>query len=340
MLQSVAVEENDGRVFPAYDTILNAINVALCDELSAGESVIFSTRYGKDIVALKTTEGTIVPFTTLSDGYRNIIKIVLEIAEPDLSLHPTWQKRIVGILKTLFPKIQFICATHSPFIIQSLEEGELFTLDKEDFKPDEEYSGESIEDIAEGIMGVEMPQYSEKKIEMYEAAKEYFEALKTCTSKEQIEVLRQEMVRLEAEYDDNPALAYTYQGGIPKVNETALNHVDPTGERLTKAKNLFALVDLGNVPAPWVKDRRFHQRNKAYELAVEALTDWQLAKTCTSEGKDVIKRLIVLNAQGYGFFSVWMTVFVDEPDICKALLDAFPGTNHIYFDETYYPKCI
>lgn len=139
---------------------------------------------------------------------------------------------------------------------------------------------------------------------------------------------------------DNTALAYTYQGGIPKVNETALNHVDPTGERLTKAKNLFALVDLGNVPAPWVKDRRFHQRNKAYELAVEALTDWQLAKTCTSEGKDVIKRLIVSNARGYGFFSVWMTVFVDEPDICKALLDAFPGTNHIYFDETYYPKCI
>lgn len=230
MLQLVAVEENDGRVFPAYDAILNAVNVALCDELSTGESVIFSTRYGKDIVALKTTEGTIVPFTTLSDGYRNIIKIVLEIAtrmcilnpylqgdalketpgvviidELDLSLHPTWQKRIVGILKTLFPKIQFICATHSPFIIQSLEEGELFTLDKEDFTPDEEYSGESIEDIAEGIMGVEMPQYSEKKIEMYEAAKEYFEALKTCTSKAQIEVLRQEMVRLEAEYDDNPA---------------------------------------------------------------------------------------------------------------------------------------
>ena len=89
----------------------------------------------------------------LSDGYRNVIKIILDIAarmcilnpylkekalqetpgivlidEIDLSLHPTWQKRIIGILKQLFPKIQFICATHSPFIIQSLEEGELITF--------------------------------------------------------------------------------------------------------------------------------------------------------------------------------------------------------------------
>lgn len=242
MLQSVAMEENDGRNFPAYEAILNAVNVALRDELATGESVIFSTRYGKDIVALKTAEGTIVPFTTLSDGYRNVIKIVLDIAarmcilnpylqgealnktpgvvvidELDLSLHPTWQKRIIGILKSLFPKIQFICATHSPFIIQSLEEGELFTLDENDSKPDEEYSGESIEDIAEGVMGVEMPQYSVKKIRMYNAANRYLEALNKCTSKEELEMLRQEMVRMEAECDGNPAyLALIRQKYIAK----------------------------------------------------------------------------------------------------------------------------
>ena len=54
---------------------------------------------------------------------------IVLIDEVDLSLHPTWQKRIMGILKEQFPRIQFICATHSPFIIQSLEEGELITLD-------------------------------------------------------------------------------------------------------------------------------------------------------------------------------------------------------------------
>ncbi|MDY3745891.1 MAG: AAA family ATPase, partial [Lachnospiraceae bacterium] len=63
---------------------------------------------------------------------------VVVIDELDLSLHPTWQKRIVRILKDLFPKIQFICATHSPFIIQSLKPGELIVLDA---PLDEEYSG-------------------------------------------------------------------------------------------------------------------------------------------------------------------------------------------------------
>lgn len=245
MLQSVAAEERDGKAFPAYTAILDALNLALQDELKANESAIFSTRYGMDIVALKTAKGTIVPFASLSDGYRNVIKIVLDIAtrmcilnpylqgdalketpgvvvidELDLSLHPTWQKRIVGILKSIFPRIQFICATHSPFIIQSLEEGELITLDTDDPNPVENYAGESIEDIAEDIMGVHMPQYSEKKIEMYEAAKRYFKALDQCSSKEDIERLRQEMVALEAEYDDNPAyLALIRQKYVTKKLE-------------------------------------------------------------------------------------------------------------------------
>ena len=154
-LQSVAAEEREGKAFPAYEAIQNAVNYALRDELKTNESVIFSTRYEKDIVALKTAERTVIPFTALSDGYRNVIKIILDIAtrmcilnpylkgdalkktpgvvlidEVDLSLHPTWQKRIIRILKEQFPRIQFICATHSPFIIQSLEDGELVTLDQ------------------------------------------------------------------------------------------------------------------------------------------------------------------------------------------------------------------
>lgn len=229
-LRSVAIEENNGESYAAYDAILNAVNVAFQEELNADEQVIFSTRYGKDIVALKQKDGTVIPFTTLSDGYRNVIKIILDIAtrmcilnpylkgealkktpgvvvidEIDLSLHPTWQKRIVGILKELFPKIQFICATHSPFIIQSLEADELITLDRDEKPSADEYSGESIEDIAEDIMGVEMPQYSDKKIKMFDAAQKFYEALKNGTSVDEIEALRQDLVRLEAEYDDNPA---------------------------------------------------------------------------------------------------------------------------------------
>lgn len=244
--KNVAVEERDGKSFPAYDAILDAINEAFGDELSPGERVIFSTRYERDIVALQMKDGTVVPFTSLSDGYRNVIKIIVDIAtrmcilnpyqkenvlkktpgivvidEIDLSLHPTWQRKIIGILKELFPKIQFICATHSPFIIQSLEEGELITLDQ---PLDSEYSGESIEDIAEDIMGVKMVQYSIKKQKMYEAAQDYLKALERAESQKDLDALRNKMNRLEALYSENPAyLAVIEQERLVKEQEVKDN---------------------------------------------------------------------------------------------------------------------
>ena len=244
--KNIAVEEREGKSFPAYDAILDAINEAFGDEPSPGERVNFSTRYERDIVALQMKDGTVVPFTSLSDGYRNVIKIIVDIAtrmcilnpyqkenvlkntpgivvidEIDLSLHPTWQRKIIGILKELFPRIQFICATHSPFIIQSLEEGELITLDQQ---LDSEYSGESIEDIAEDVMGVEMAQYSEKKRKMYKAAQNYLKALERAESQEDLDALRNEMDRLEAMYSENPAyLALIEQENLVKKQEVKDN---------------------------------------------------------------------------------------------------------------------
>ena len=195
------------------------------EELEPGQQVLYSSRYGE--IAVKNPDGTVINFSALSDGYRNVIKIVTDIAtkmcilnpylgkealkktpgivvidELDLSLHPTWQRRIVGILKELFPKVQFICATHSPFIIQSLEPGELITLDS---ILDEVYSGQSIEDIAEDIMNVPLAQYSEKKVKMYKAAEEYFQALKKASSENELQDLKEKLDVLSAEYSDNPA---------------------------------------------------------------------------------------------------------------------------------------
>lgn len=87
-------------------------------------------------------------------------------------------------------------------IIQSLEPGELITLDS---ILDEEYSGQSIEDIAEDVMNVKIAQYSEKKVEMYEAAEKYFKALKNAASNEDIEELKDRLDTLSARYSDNPA---------------------------------------------------------------------------------------------------------------------------------------
>ncbi len=226
LLRDLASEENDGRPYPVYNAIMDAVRYSLKEELKPGQDIMYSSRYKE--IALKNEDLTIIRFSSLSDGYRNVIKIVTEIAarmcilnpylkeraleetpgvvvidELDLSLHPTWQKRIVRILKHLFPKIQFICATHSPFIIQSLEQGELIALNK---IVDDEYSGQSIEDIAENIMDVAMPQYSEKKEAMYHAAKAYFEALnQENISEGRLQELKEQADTLAAIYSDNPA---------------------------------------------------------------------------------------------------------------------------------------
>ncbi|MBW3081724.1 AAA family ATPase [Bifidobacterium saguinibicoloris] len=90
------------------------------------------------------------PFETLSDGYRAVIGMVADIArrmaqlnpffgkdaikvtpgvvlidEVDLHLHPKWQERILDVLTTLFPQIQFIVTTHSPLVISTVRAEEL-----------------------------------------------------------------------------------------------------------------------------------------------------------------------------------------------------------------------
>jgi predicted ATP-binding protein involved in virulence len=59
-------------------------------------------------------------------------KGVILIDELDLHLHPKWQRRIIEDLRRVFPNVQFICTTHSPFLIQSLRSSEeLIMLDGE-----------------------------------------------------------------------------------------------------------------------------------------------------------------------------------------------------------------
>ena len=77
---------------------------------------------------------------------------------------------------------------------------------------DSEYSGEGIEDIAEDIMGVVLPQYSEKKRKIYAASREYFSALKEAKTQDEIEKLGKRLAELEAEYSENPAyMAWVHQ---------------------------------------------------------------------------------------------------------------------------------
>ena len=52
--------------------------------------------------------------------------------ELDLHLHPTWQRRIVPILKRAFPRLQFVVTTHSPLVLTGFEQHEIVALTMSD----------------------------------------------------------------------------------------------------------------------------------------------------------------------------------------------------------------
>jgi predicted ATP-binding protein involved in virulence len=130
---------------------------------------------------------------------------VVLIDELELHLHPKWQREVVEKLRRTFPKIQFICTTHSPFIIQSLRAGELITLDPEEFPA--EYLDKSIEDITEDVMRVDMPQKSVRYQAMIKAAEEYFRLLRSVDrgSDEELMESEQRLNELAEPFSDDPA---------------------------------------------------------------------------------------------------------------------------------------
>ena len=87
---------------------------------------------------------------------------VLLIDELDLHLHPEWQRKIVGYLSNIFTVTQFIVTTHSPFILQSMNNVNLYTLQREGDHTLVEHHGSNrsfvgwrIEEILSEIMGLE-----------------------------------------------------------------------------------------------------------------------------------------------------------------------------------------
>lgn len=209
--------------------VLNRLNV---DGVYENKVNLIRYREGDLEILFKT--GEIQRVGTLSGGYRNIIGMISDIAyrmailnptvensskkipgivlidEIDLHLHPNWQKKIVKILRDVFPMVQFIATSHSPFIIQSTKENEIIRLDENEI---DRFGGDasmlSIEDVTENIMEVELPQMSERKKLMLETAKRYYDILDNMVdeklSKEELSKLKYDLDRLVKPFEENPA---------------------------------------------------------------------------------------------------------------------------------------
>jgi predicted ATP-binding protein involved in virulence len=127
--------------------------------------------------------GTKLSFDVLPDGLRAIIgwlvhalvmmdvwlqgkgdptntEAVFLLDEIESHLHPAWQRKILPAFQRLFPKAQIFVATHSPFVIASLNHGWIHSLKMgangkvKNEKPIAASKGDSYISVVEDIMGV------------------------------------------------------------------------------------------------------------------------------------------------------------------------------------------
>lgn len=97
---------------------------------------------------------------------------VVLIDEIDLHLHPMWQRDIISFLSKAFPEVQFIATTHSPLVIQSMNDVNLYVLHREENKVIAEhstvsnYQGWTVEEILRDTMKMDANIHS-NEYQMY-----------------------------------------------------------------------------------------------------------------------------------------------------------------------------
>jgi hypothetical protein len=90
---------------------------------------------------------------------------IVLIDEIEAHLHPTWQAKIVPLLKRFFPQATFYLCTHSPLIVATTEEGEAYELVREDQRVTAKKLGNPrawyLADVYEQAFHVELPSADE-----------------------------------------------------------------------------------------------------------------------------------------------------------------------------------
>lgn len=182
-------------------------------------------------------------FNTLSSGYQAVLDIVLDIMmrmqnqthhsfgfnlpgiviidEIETHLHLELQKNIMLLLTTIFPNIQFIVTSHSPFILNSIGDAVIYDLENhtlvEDGLNDVPYDG-----VVEGYFRVD---------KLTDTLKEKFEKYKNLAAKNKLsDDELSEIAELEMYLDEIPDyLAIGFATEYKRIKLEFMNREDIDG---------------------------------------------------------------------------------------------------------------
>lgn len=175
--QSFARNENDMIVVENIDSWFNKLENAFRTILD-DESINLKFNYRNYNFSIIQDGREPYSLNELSDGYSSIINIISDlilrmdknraseeknysfdiegivlIDELETHLHIELQKKILPFLVEFFPNIQFIVTTHSPFVLNSIEDAVVYDLEKSIRM--ENLSNFSYEGIVEGYFEVD-----------------------------------------------------------------------------------------------------------------------------------------------------------------------------------------
>ena len=167
------VEDIQRKVFDEINEIFENLNtdVKVEDISQDGRNItLFTNPSGDkfDINELSSGEKQLF-LRTLAIKMLNPENSIILIDEPELSLHPKWQQKIVDVYRKIGENNQIIIATHSPHILGSVRKENIMLLDKDDKGKivvrtgDELYDsyGQPTERILEDIMGLKTTRNQE-----------------------------------------------------------------------------------------------------------------------------------------------------------------------------------
>ena len=171
---SAMLKNKNEKVGDVQKKVFNEIN-EIFENLSIDVKVEDISQDGRNITLFTNSSGDEFDINELSSGEKQLflrtlaIKMlnpensIILIDEPELSLHPKWQQKIVDVYRKIGKNNQIIIATHSPHILGSVKKENIMLLDKNDDGEiivktgDELYNsyGQPTDRVLKDIMGLE-----------------------------------------------------------------------------------------------------------------------------------------------------------------------------------------
>ena len=171
---SAMLKNKNEKVGDVQKKVFNKIN-EIFENLSIDVKVEDISQDGRNITLFTNSSGDEFDINELSSGEKQLFlrtlairmlnpeNSIILIDEPELSLHPKWQQRIVDVYRKIGENNQIIIATHSPHILGSVKKENIMLLDKDGEGKiviktgDELYDsyGQPTDRVLKDIMGLE-----------------------------------------------------------------------------------------------------------------------------------------------------------------------------------------